>query len=221
MRGEQLQLEAVSQAVRRAVGMESDDFADAVRITTAFLGDGAIVYDAALEGVAYLRRRPDGSFVVVLKPGLPDIRFRLLHEVAHVALRRFVGDGLSIAEEERSANYVAAAIIAPADLVKRAVSHYGSGFGAIRSIATAFGMSPTSAELRIGEVVGGERGVATKSGRLLVPNFGPTQLTLPWRSARGADRDSTVKRVLARARARGLAADAGAIDEERIAIRVK
>ena len=220
MRGVQLELESVAKQVRRAVGMRADDFADAVRITTSFLGEDAIVYDDELEGPAYLRRRVDGTYEVALKPGVPDVRFRLLHEVAHVAVRRFLTTKLPIDVEERAANYVAAAIIAPAALMRRALAHFGSEFAAIRPIAKAFGMSPTSAELRIGEVVGGERGVATKSGRLIVLSFGPTQFSFPWREASAEGRDPLVTSILAKARDRGISANAGPIDAERIAIRV-
>lgn len=221
MRGVQLELEALAQAVRRSAGLAPDDFADAVHIATTFVGSDGIVYDDELEGVAYLRRREDGSHEIVLKPGMPDVRFRLLHEVGHLAIRQNIGERLAIDVEERAANYVAAAIMAPADLVRRAHTHFGPDFGAMRTLGQAFGMSATSAELRVGEVVGGERGVATKSGNLIVPHFGPMQLAFPWRESKAKGRDPLVKAILAKARARGFDVAAGAIDDERVAIRVK
>lgn len=219
----QLELEWLAETVRKDAGLEEDDFADAVDVATRILGEDSIVYDEGLSTPAFLRRRANGAYEIALKPGQPDVRFRIFHEISHVAIWQRLKLTLSLEEEERAANYVAAAIMAPAPMVRRAHAHFGNGFQAIKPIAKCFGMSPTSAELRVGEVVGdGEHAVATKSGNILLANFTARQLAFPWRDApRATGRDCVVRSILDKARDRGFAAQAGHIDAERIAIRVK
>lgn len=199
-------LEQLAKAIRRRAGLDADDFADAVAITARIVGPTSIVYDASVGSATYLRRRRDGRFEIVLAPGAPDLRFRLLHETAHVVIDE-EQLRLPLEEEERAANYIAAAILAPPDLLKRAHGYYGEK---LPQIARTFGMSQTATQLRLGEVLGDERAVVTKSGHVLLR----TQGTFPWA-------DVPVLAVARGGRWRGLAKAQlrGGIDEGRVAVR--
>lgn len=199
----------MATAVRRRAGLADDDFADAVSITACILGPTSIVYDPSLAEATYLRRRKDGSFEIALRPGAPDLRFRLLHEVGHVVLGE-AGIRLPFDQEESAANYIAAAVMAPVPLLKRAHSYYGEK---LRPIAKTFGMSETATQLRLAEVLGDERGVVTKRGHVFVRSQG----AFPWAEvalvavARGQVIDNRLETAPMR----------GGIDRGRVALRAK
>lgn len=200
--------ELLATEVRRSAGLAADAFVVVTDVAIAMLGEDAIVVDEDLAGSAYLRQVAD-RYQIVIRLDAPDLRFRLMHEVAHVAIRR-AGVHLSSKDEERFANYVAAAVIAPRELVRRAHAHHGER---PRTLAKLFGLSQTAMVLRLAEVLRDERVVVTRTGNVLVR----TQGTFPW-----AERP-VVDIARGRAKARGLAKArlAGGIDEGRVALRVR
>lgn len=217
MKGEQLELEQLALRIRERAGLAEDDFADAVGIVTRLLGPTAIVYDEHIRLLAdrelhhqatYLRRRPDGTFEIAIRPGAPDLRFRLLHEVAHVELASM---GFSLADEEKAANYVAAAVMAPAQMMRRAHDHIGER---LKPIAKAFGLSQTATQLRLGEVLEDERVVVTKNGNVFVRSQG----AFPWADVPIVDVARSGVRWKGLAKAQQLR---GGIDEGRIALRAR
>lgn len=200
--------DALATAVRRRAGLAHDAFVVVSDVAVAVVGEGAIVVDPTLAGTAYLRRVVD-RYEIVIRLDAPDLRFRLMHEVAHVAIRE-TGASLSPADEERFANYVAAAVIAPRELVKRAHAHYGER---PRTMAKLFGLSQTAMVLRMAEVIGDERAVVTASGNVLMRTRG----AVDWSAI------PTVKIARGEARSRALAKTRlrGGIDEGRVALRAR
>lgn len=193
--------------LRRLAELAVDDNELASTIAVRVLGPDGLTLDPELQGPAYLRRRTDGGYQIVVRAGLPDVRFAIAHELGHFAIREIARAAIDPVAEERAANYLGAAILAPPDMIARAHAHYGER---LRSIARTFGLSQTSAQLRLAEVIGDERAVVTKTGYVLAR--GATWASVPVVDyARGA----TNWRGLAKAPLRG------GIDEGRIAVRVK
>lgn len=208
MRGEQLELEFLAAEVRRLAGLTDDDVRPlATTIATTLLGPDGVALDPCLHGPAYLTRREDGGFQIVVRDGLADVRFAIAHELGHYAIREIARARLDSTVEERAANYLAAAILAPAPTMLEAHAHFGEK---LRDIARTFGLSQTSTVLRIAEVRGDERAVVTRTGNVLAR--GVTWATVP-----------IVDYVRGRTQWRGLAKAAlrGGIDDGRVAVRVK
>lgn len=208
MDGDQIDGELLATEARAAAGLAPDAFVVVTDLAVALLGEKAIVVDPELAGTTYLRHLGE-SYEIVVRLDAPDLRFRLMHEVAHVLIRR-TGVRLSSVDEERFANYVAAAVIAPRDLVKRAHAHFGER---PRRLAQLFGLSQTAMVLRLAEVLRDDRAVVTRSGNVLVRTSGAVDWsTIPaLKVARGEARWKN----LAKARLKG------GIDEGRIALRVR
>lgn len=209
MKGEQLELELLAKEVRRRAGLKEDELALATSIAARVLGPEAVVLDPGMRGPAYLRRTIDG-FQIVVNPGARDVRFHVAHEIGEWALRalaKFDGDEL---QRERAANYLAAAILAPDEAVRRAHAAVGER---IRTLATQFGLSQTSVVLRLAEVRGDERAVVTRTGNVLIR----TQGAFPWTEVPIVDvaRGDARWVGLAKAQLRG------GIDEGRVAFRVR
>lgn len=209
LKGEQLELELLAKEVRRRAGLADDDLELATRIAGRVLGPNSIALDPELAGTAYLRRTIDG-WQIVVNPGARDIRFHVAHELGEWALRvlaRFEGDDVT---RERAANYIAGAILAPEASVRRAHAAMGER---IRSLASQFQISQTSIVLRLGEVIGDERAVVTRTGNVLLR----TQGGFPWADV------PIVEVARGSARWRGLTkADLrGGIDEGRVALRAR
>jgi hypothetical protein len=200
-------LERLAREIRERAGLLDDDFADAVAITACIVGPMSIVYDVRTPGT-FLRPRGDGRFEIVMPPGAPDLRFRLLHETAHVVIAE-KQLRLPLEEEERAANYIAAAVMAPPERLRRAHRYFGEK---LKPIARTFGMSQTATQLRLGEVLEDERAIVTRSGFVMLR----TQGTFPWA-------DVPVVDVARGGRWRGLAKAQlrGGIDEGRVAVRAK
>lgn len=144
----QRDLERLAKAIRERAGLGADAFVDAVDVTTRIVGSTSIVFDPTVGDATFLRRRRDEHWEIVFGPDATDIRFRLLHETAHVVIDEEQIQ-MSREEEERAANYIAAAVMAPPDLVRRAHEHYGEK---LAPIARTFGMTLKTTRLRLGEV---------------------------------------------------------------------
>lgn len=211
---EQLELELLAEDIRERAGLVVDDFVDVIDVTHALLGDRSLLLDPDLAGLAYLRRRGDGRYEIVVKPGKPDFRHRVAHEIGHYALREIAQVRMTPAEEEIAANYVAGAILAPRAMIQKAFDFYGPELDKLDRVADAFGISQTSAQIRIADVVGEERAIVTaKHANVIVRNA----RTIDWT-------DPEIRSSPLRARAPGLAKPIvlrGGIDEGRIALRVR
>lgn len=204
-----MEFEGLAQEVRRRAGVEDGRLELVTRMATALLGRGAVRLVPGMRGAAYLKQSRDGAWYIVANPDMPDVRFNLALELAELSLvcvANFRGTEL---ERERSANYVAAAILAPARAVLHTYVEVGERY---KKIADRFGLSQTSAVLRLAEVRGDDRAIVTRSGNVLVR----TQGAFPWAEvpvvevARGrpwAGLSSTKLR--------------GGIDEGRIALRAR
>lgn len=201
-------LEDLAEAMRKLAGHGPDDYAVATDVAIGLVGEAGIIVDPTLAGSTYFREH-DGGYEIVLRLDAPDVRHRLLHESGHVALRKLAGVRLPRDEEERAANYLAAAVMAPRELLRRAHAHYGEDHAAL---AKTFGMSQTSIVLRLAEVgLGDERAVVTKTGNVLLRTRG----AINWANIPVVDVAAGRQRWkgLVKARLRG------GIDEGRVALR--
>lgn len=214
MRGKQLELEGIAQAIRSRAGLRSDEYADITRIATSLVGEGNLIADPSLRGATYLVDLGD-KFQILARLDADDLRFRVMHECAHVALRRLAGARLEAHDEERAANYIAAAIMAPAQVVSSAYRQLGEE---PVQLAFAFGMSQTAVTMRLAEVLGDERAVVTTGRtrgvrRILVRNAQRVDWAHP-RIIAAADAELELPGL---AKTRLL----GGIDDGRVAFRVK
>lgn len=152
----------------------------------------------------------DGKYRIYIRSVGPDSNFDVAHELGHYALREIAG--YSGPDEERFANHVAAAILAPGGIVRTVYIKHGA-LKAIRPLAKAAMLSQTAAQLRLGEVIGDERAVVTKTGNVLVRSRG----AFPWSAV------TVVNASPGELRALGLAKAAlrGGIDTGRVALRAR
>jgi hypothetical protein len=196
-------LEQLACEVRRIARLSDEELLLAPEIAGRVLGPRGVAFGPR-GTVAFL----DGVRIIV-PIDHPDLNFAVAHELAEWALAYLARFGGGHVERERAANYVGAAIVAPASAVRRAHAHWGER---LRTIAKAFALSQTCAALRLAEVRRDERAIITRSGHVLLRSQG----AFPWgdvpviRVARGVER----WRGLTKARLRG------GIDEGRIALRV-
>lgn len=207
-------LEELASDVRRRARIGPQARALATDIAVALVGERGVIIDPELAGSAYVIQRGD-RFRIIFRLDAPDIRFRLMHECAHVALRKLAKLELSPEDEERAANYVAAAIIAPRGQVLCAYADLGER---PRTMAAIFGLSQTAMVLRLAEVLEDERSVVT-TGRttgernVLVRNAREVDWSDPEIIVEADRRRRHPK--LAKTRLRG------GIDEGRVALRVR
>jgi hypothetical protein len=204
------QLELFAERVRSLAGIGDDEVVDAAEFAERLLGRDSIVIVDHLHCGARLRRTPAG-YCIELQDGLEDMNFAAAHEVAHWALRTL--EQYEGPDEERFANYVGAALLAPRAIVRAAAGFFGRRLEAIDPLATSLYISRTAANLRLGEVLGDERVVVTKSGNVLrsseeafaQPDALVVKLARSLRSAPGV-----VKARLT-----------GGIDDQRVALRAR
>ena len=204
------QLEDLAQEVRRVARLGDEDLVLAGTIAERFIGRrDAVVLAPKLRGPAYFRDT-DNGFQILVRPDAEDINFHVAHEIGHIAIRTFLGTPFSLDEEERAANFVGAAVLAPKATVARAYSYFGERLG---PLARFFGLSQTSIVLRLGDVRGDARAVVTRTGNVLVP----TQCTFPWASLPAVQvaKGHRLFKGIAKAKL------GGGIDEGRVALRVK
>lgn len=198
-----LDLEKLAEEVRGLAGVGPDDLPFAADIAAGVLGRERVVFGAPGTVAHY-----DGLRIVVPRDH-QDINFAVAHELAEWALEKLAGYAPPHVTRERAANYLGAAILAPADTVRRAHDYFGER---IPTIARTFALSQTSTTLRLAEVRRDERAVVTRTGHVLLRSQG----TFPWAEvpvvevARGGG-----WRGLAKATLRG------GIDDGRVALRVR
>jgi hypothetical protein len=199
------EVERLASRLRRRAGIPSDSVVDAGELAQRLLGDDSIVVLERLAVGARLRRRPEGDYVIEIRDNLPDVNFCVGHEVAHWGLAvvaRYSGPG---PEEERLANALAAALLAPESVVRGVVSKFGAALEPVQPLARTVRISQTSSNIRISEVLRDERAVLTaKNGNVLHR----ADSRFPWNDLR------THWKGLSKARLRG------GIDEGRTALMV-
>ncbi len=167
-----VEVEKLATRIRRLVGLASDEIAYGTRFSAALLGPNHVALDPHLPVRGLLERRDRGWFII-LRELDSDFNFTITHEVAHYVLRVLAGyRGLAL-EEERLADSLAAALLAPAGAVRKAHKFFGDDYP---KLARPFTISQTSLVLRLGEVLEDERGIITRSGHRLV-GF---QRSFPW-----------------------------------------
>lgn len=200
-------LESLAEDIRGVAGVSGDDLVLVTVLIGAVMGPGAIILNERLRGQAYLRPNPAR---IIINPRTPDFRFVAMHELSHWLLRTIAGFTGSAREEERYANYLAAAMLAPRELLHRA---HTDAAGDVRKIARRFGLSQTAAALRVAEVQGGELAVVTRSGNVMVRTNG----AFPWESTPVLEiaRDRATHNGLVKTRLRG------GIDAGRIVLQAK
>lgn len=205
-----MELEFLARDVRRISGVQEDEFPYAAELAVRFIGHERAVLFAPRLVVPACLRETEAGYQILVRPDVLDINFHVAHELGHVAVRVLTRKRLSESDEERAANYFAAAVLAPPSAVARARRHYGER---IRPLAKAFGLSQTSAVLRIAEVEQDDRAVVTKTGNVLLRSAG----RVSWQSV------PVVDFARGRAQVPGLAKRSlrGGIDEGRVAVRVR
>ncbi len=147
MGGDQLELEGIAEAAYCSAGLDPER-PHVARLARALLGPEAIRRGPRpLHGPAALVRVGE-EWRIVLARGLPPLQavFAVGHELGHWLLRQHGYDG---DDEERDADYLAAALLAPrsAFLAARRVLRDD-----LPALAATFGMTETAAALRLGEV---------------------------------------------------------------------
>lgn len=199
--------EGLARELRRAAGIAPGDIVRAEQIAEPLVGP---VIRFRLRGAEAMLVEVHGSPRIVVRPGVDDENFCVAHELGHYALRHLAGLRPTFDEEERQANMLAAAILAPAFPLRQARQHFGTCARALASIAVLFGMSQTATVLRFAEADDENRAVVTRSGYVMMRGRSET----PWASDDQA-------RSWARARApRGLVKVRlrGGIDDGRVAL---
>jgi hypothetical protein len=202
-------LEDLALEVRRRAGIEDDDLERAPRMALRLLGPGSLAVAKGMRCPGRLTRFGD-AYVIVVRPDAWDLNFTIAHEIAHWALLEIAKVRLPRDREERAANYLGAAILAPRLTVLRA---HGIWAEQIPKMAREFGLSKTGMVLRLGEVRGDERAIVTRTGNVLLRSQG----SFPWGDVPIIEiaRDRAAEHRLAKTSFRG------GIDEGRVSLRVR
>jgi hypothetical protein len=197
-----VEMERLAAEVRQLAGLDDDDLLLGPAIAALVVGPENVLLSDCDVGA-----RLEGRRIVVPRKH-PDISFAFCHELAELMLHEHghTGDHL---QKERAANYIACAIQAPPATVRRAHAQFGER---LPTIARVFGISKTSAHLRLREVLGDEGAIVTRTGNVLVRNARAVDWASP--GIRTLDGDSARFLGLKRSRLRG------GIDRGRVALRV-
>lgn len=210
------ELEGLAAEVRRRAGLLDDDPILATRLAARLLGPDAVAVDPTIAGAAYLRATDDG-WQILLNPAGVDVRFHVAHEIGEWALRELAHFRGSHLGRERSANYLAAAILAPYRALMAAYDDVELRHAAAPEarrlwlVASRFGLSTTSTVLRLAEVRNEDRAVVTRSGNVMLRAHGG----FVWDGVPilAVARGQVAVRGLVKARLRG------GIDDGRVALR--
>lgn len=144
---DQAECEGIATAAYRDAGLE-DRRPNVVHLARALLGPDAIERGPRpITSPAVLVSR-QGRWRIVLAHSLPreEALFAIGHELGHLLLRRY---GVVCDDEERAADYVGAALLAPRQDFLAARQAIGDDLPALAKI---FSMTQTAAALRLGEV---------------------------------------------------------------------
>lgn len=203
-------LERLAIEVRERARLRPDEIELAPRIALRLLGPAGIARVADLSTTTYLVRLGDG-YRVVARAGAPDLNWAIAHELGHWALAELAHFKGSRAEEERCADYLATAILAPLTIVRAA--HRALGDANVERVAAAFHISQKSTWLRLGEALGDERATVNARGTVRVRSAG----AFPWETIDVVDaaRSRLLMPGLARAKLRG------GVDQRSVALRAR
>lgn len=169
--GEQLELEGIAEAAYQEAALDPDR-PHVPRLARALLGASAIQRGPRpLHTTAALVRVGD-DWRIVLRRGLPTTYalFAIAHELGHWLLGRH---GLHVEDEERAADYLGGALLAPRRAFMAARRLVGED---LTALADAFATTETGAALRLGEVTGKPLAVVAPS---MVRVRGPKEWAWP------------------------------------------
>lgn len=169
--GTQQEFESFALEIRKMAGLGDEELTLATRMAARLLGPDAVALDPTMSSAAYLRR-VEGGWQIVVNPNAQDLRFNVAHEIGEWALRTVAQFQGSPEARERAANRIAAALLAPAKVVRLATA-MGER---LPELADGFGLSQTAMVLRLAEVRGDERAVVTRTGNVILR----TQGAFPW-----------------------------------------
>jgi len=144
--------EGDAEALRRMAGLEADEVASPLWIARKLLGaDG--VRDVRMAGRYATLARVGDRRIIAVNPRLPDpvYQWAVGHELGHWI--RGSGHGEQGCEEQ-ACHYVAAALLMPRAAFLGAYRRRGHDAASVHQLALAFGVTDTSAALRIGETDG-------------------------------------------------------------------
>lgn len=142
-------LDGLADALYREAKLELDEPVNPAALARTLLGSSDAVQVVPPHALKYTRAQlafVSGEWrIYVRRDDRPTMAFNVAHELAHWALRREGYDGDN---EERDADYLGAAIIAPRRAFGAAVRIHGRDYVAL---AEAFGTTESLAALRFGE----------------------------------------------------------------------
>ncbi len=201
----QHEVERLAADARRVARVSPCEIVRAPLLIEALLGRNAVAIAPTLRTSACLTVH-QGRYLILLREVSGDSNFDMMHEASHAILRGVVG--YRGPNEERIANALAAAMLAPPEAVRQ---RRAAMTKKLAPLARAFGLSQTAMFLRLGEVCRDERAVVTRSGNILIR----TQGAFPWATAPIAAlaADATRWRGIRKAELRG------GIDEGRVTLR--
>jgi IrrE N-terminal-like domain len=150
--------EELARAVRIEAAVDPEAIERSVIIARGILGPDGVeeVPHFSTPGVL---ARVKGRRRIFIRKGVSDANFIIAHELGHWALARFANyESSDIEEEEKLANRIGAAIVAPAPVLRAAHQHHGES---LRQLALDFDATQSMVWLRLGEVLGDERALVT------------------------------------------------------------
>lgn len=148
MQGEQLELEGIADAAY-AEAKQDPEQPNVVRLARALLGADAIQRGPRPISAPAALFRVGGEWRILLARSLPKAYalFAVGHELGHWLLRRH---GVQVDDEERAADYLGGALLAPRRAFLAARRVVGDDFA---ELAETFSTTETGAALRLGEVL--------------------------------------------------------------------
>lgn len=175
---DQKEHEQLALDIRERAGVPVGEVWLSVEIMRAIYGRNSVGTIRRMQTPACLIWTEKGPRII-FREDAQDTNFLGSHELGHVALRLAGWIGTR-EEEERAANAIGAAIIAPPQAVERAHAFYGEK---LRPLAACFSVSQTSMNLRLGEVLRDDRAVVTKTTRVMKRGWQTLddQLLIQWK----------------------------------------
>ncbi len=162
-------MEGIAARVRRLARI-GDEVVLAPTIAEAAIGRGTVRRVDRVMGTDACLVKIYGQPRIYVSARARDKNFAVAHETAHWALEQEAYEG---PDEEALANRIAAAILAPPSLVRRARERHGED---VRQLALGFYVTQSCMTLRLAEVLGDDRMVVTKNRNVMRR----TQASFPW-----------------------------------------
>jgi hypothetical protein len=148
MRGEQLELEGIAEAAYAEAKLDAER-PGVVRLARALLGPDAVQRGPRPVASPAALFRVGDAWRILIARSLPRAYalFAVGHELGHWLLRRH---GVQVDDEERAADYLGGALLAPRRAFIAARRAVGDD---LAELAEAFSTTETGAALRLGEVI--------------------------------------------------------------------